>query len=73
VKNPQAIKAFSERFKALLKEKGMSYGQVAAEADLTKATVVRIAGGKVNVSLDNIISLAKALKVDFKVLMDFQE
>lgn len=49
----------------------LSQNQLAFETGLTREFINRIENGKVNISLTNIVEIAKVLNVPPKDLMDF--
>ena len=71
MRHTQAIIEFGENLKKLRKQKGYSHQRLADEADIAKSTVIKIEKAKINISLDIIISLAEALGVNPKDLLDF--
>lgn len=45
--------------------------QLAFETGLTREFINRIENGKVNISLTNVVEIAKVLNIDPKTLLDF--
>jgi DNA-binding XRE family transcriptional regulator len=72
VKNEAEIKSFGTHLRQLREEKEYSQQQLADIADIAKITIQRIENAKFSVTLDVMISLAKALKIPLKDLVDFK-
>jgi transcriptional regulator with XRE-family HTH domain len=72
VKNPASIKAFGTHLRKLREERDFSQQQLADIADVAKITVQRIENAKFTVTLDVMISLARALKMPLKELTNFK-
>jgi transcriptional regulator with XRE-family HTH domain len=72
VKNPGAVKKFTAHLKKLRKQKGFSQQELADTANVAKKTVQRIERGKLNPTLDTLISLSEALEIPLKSLVDFE-
>lgn len=70
MKNPALIQAFGARLRALRKARGLSQQALADEADLSWPTVQRTEAGTQAASLDVLASLARALQVPLKELVD---
>lgn len=49
----------------------LSQKQLAFETGLTREFINRIENGKVNISLTNVVEIAKVLNIDPKTLLDF--
>jgi transcriptional regulator with XRE-family HTH domain len=71
VKNPQGIKEFGVQLRRLREGKDLSQQELADRADIAKITVQRIENSKYAVTLDVLISLAEALELPLKDLVDF--
>ena len=72
MKNPAIIKAFGTHLRKLREERDFSQQQLADIADVAKITIQRIENAKYAVTLDVMISIAKALKISLKDLLDFK-
>jgi transcriptional regulator with XRE-family HTH domain len=72
VKNPSHIQAFGSHLRKLREEKGLSQQQLADMADIAKISIQRIELAKSTATLDIMISIAMALDVDLKELVDFK-
>ncbi len=72
MKNTAGIKAFGTHLRRLREERDYSQQQLADIADIAKITVQRIENAKFTVTLDVLISLAKALKLPLRDLVDFK-
>lgn len=72
MKNPASIKAFGTHLRKLREERDFSQQQLADIADVAKITVQRIENAKFTVTLDVMISLARALKMPLKELTNFK-
>jgi DNA-binding XRE family transcriptional regulator len=71
VKHPVEIKAFGTHLRVLRERAGMSQQELADTAEISKITVQRIENAKYRVTLDTLISLAAALNMPVKKLVDF--
>lgn len=72
VKNEKEIRSFGTHLRRLREERELSQQQLADIADVAKITVQRIENAKFTVTLDVMVSLAKALKVPMRELADFK-
>lgn len=72
MKNEKEIAAFGTHLRKLREERGLSQQQLADIADVAKITVQRIENAKFTVTLDVMVSLARALKVPMRELADFK-
>jgi transcriptional regulator with XRE-family HTH domain len=72
VKNQADIKAFGTHLRKLREENDLSQQNLADIADVAKITIQRIENAKFTVTLDVLVSVAKALKIPLKELMDFK-
>ncbi|WP_324680907.1 helix-turn-helix transcriptional regulator [Hymenobacter sp. GOD-10R] len=73
VKNPATIRAFGEHLRTLRQQRGLSQQALADEADLSRPTIQRVETGHLCASLDVLASIARALQLPLKDLMDFPE
>lgn len=71
VKNPASIKAFATHIRVLREKAGMSQQELADTAEISKITIQRIENAKYSVTLDTLISIASALQIPLKKLVDF--
>lgn len=55
------IKKFGERLRAVRKEKGISQDALSRLSDIDRSYIGRMDRGEVNITLDKLYSLAKAL------------
>jgi len=72
VKNQADIKAFGTHLRKLREEKDLSQQNLADIADVAKITIQRIENAKFTVTLDVMVSIAKALKIPLRELTDFK-
>ncbi len=72
MKNPNTIKAFGTHLRKLREERDFSQQKLADIADVAKITIQRIENAKFTVTLDVMVSLAKALKIPLKELVNFK-
>jgi len=70
VKNPVGIQAFGRHLRQMRDARGFSQQALADYADVAKPTIQRIEKGQVGPTLDILLSLARALNVPFRELMD---
>jgi transcriptional regulator with XRE-family HTH domain len=73
VKHPALVQAFGEHLRRLRKARGLSQQALADEAELSWPTVQRVEAGTQVASLDVLASLALALHLPLKELLDFDE
>lgn len=73
VKNPASIEAFGLHLRKLREERGWSQQALADYADIAKLTVQRIEHAKGAPTLDVLVSLARALHLPLRELLDFPE
>ncbi len=69
--NPAAIKAFGIHLRVLREKAGMSQQALADTAGVAKITIQRLENAKSSASLDLLVSLAEALDISLKKLVDF--
>ena len=73
MKNPASIAAFGLHLRQLRKTRGLSQQALADGANLAKLTIQRIEHAKGAPTLDVLVSLAHALELPLRELMDFTE
>jgi transcriptional regulator with XRE-family HTH domain len=73
VKNPASVEAFGVHLRKLREARGWSQQALADYADVAKLTVQRIEHAKGAPTLDVLVSLARALQLPLRELMDFTE
>lgn len=73
MKNPDSVEAFGVHLKKLREARGWSQQALADYADVAKLTVQRIEHAKGAPTLDVLVSLARALQLPLRELMDFAE
>lgn len=71
MKNPEYIKAFGENLRRLRTERGWSQQQLADSANVPKITIQRIELAKSCATIDMTVSIANALEIEVKKLMEF--
>jgi transcriptional regulator with XRE-family HTH domain len=71
VKNPAGVKEFGVHLRRLREAKKLSQQELADLADLAKKTITRIENGNTAATNDLMISLARALTISLKELVDF--
>lgn len=70
-KNIQEVAAFGVHLRKLREQRGLSQQQLADEADVARKTIERIENAKFSATIDMLISIAKALKIPLRELVDF--
>lgn len=70
VKNAAGILAFGRHVRQLREARGLSQQALADEADIAKPTIQRMEKGQAGATLDILLSLARALQIPFRELMD---
>ncbi|MCC2545480.1 helix-turn-helix domain-containing protein [Hymenobacter sp. BT175] len=73
VKNPAGIQAFGDHLRRLRQARKWSQAELSLQADIAELTVYRIEKAKFAVTLDVLLSLARAFQVPLKTLVDFPE
>ena len=73
MKNPASVAAFGHHLRALREARGWSQQALADYADVAKLTVQRIELAKGAVTLDVLVSVARALQVPLRQLIDFED
>ena len=59
---------FGSRIKNLRKEKGLSQEKFALSIDMDRTYYASVENGKRNISIINIVKIAKGLEVDLEIL-----
>ena len=62
---------FGNHLRKIRVARSISQNQLGFETDLSREFINRIENGKVNISLTNLIAIAKALDIQLKQLTDF--
>lgn len=73
MKNPASVESFGVHLRKLREERGWSQQVLADYADIAKLTVQRIEHAKGAPTLDVLVSLARALCLPLRELMDFPD
>ena len=73
MKNPATVAAFGEHLRTLRRGRGLSQQALADEADLSRPTIQRIETANLAPTLDVLASLARALQLRLRELLDFEE
>lgn len=73
MKNPASVAAFGTHLKQLREARGWSQQALADYADVAKLTVQRIEHAKGAPTLDVLVSLARALQLPLRELLDYRE
>ncbi len=71
MKNPAQLNKFGVHLRKLRNNKGWSQQQLADSANVPKITIQRIELAKTSTTIDTMISIAAALEIDLKTLVDF--
>ncbi|WP_262711684.1 helix-turn-helix transcriptional regulator [Niastella caeni] len=71
MKNPASIKAFATHLRILRENAGMSQQELADIAEVSKLTIQRIENAKYSATLDTLVSIAEALNIPLKKLVDY--
>ncbi len=71
MKNPAGVKEFGVHLRRLREAGNLSQQELADLADLAKKTIQRIENGMAAATNDVMISLARALGISLKELVDF--
>lgn len=66
------LKKFGDNLRRIRKEKGLSMEFVANEAEIEYRQLGRIERGEINTTIISLLRIAEILKVDMKVLFDFE-
>ena len=67
------LKQFGNNLRRIRKDKGLSMEAVANEAEIEYRQLGRIERGEVNTTIISLLRIAEILKVDIKVLFDFEK
>ncbi|MBK9213298.1 MAG: helix-turn-helix transcriptional regulator [Saprospiraceae bacterium] len=70
-KNKNGIEAFGKHLQSLRKKLGVSQEALAMRADVEISQISRIERACINTSLSQLLSIAKALDIHPKELLDF--
>lgn len=73
VKNLSDIKAFGTHLRRVREKHDLSQQQLADIAAVAKITIQKIENAKFSVTLDVIVSIAKALNMKSKELLDYDD
>jgi transcriptional regulator with XRE-family HTH domain len=71
LRNEKYLLAFGENLKRLRKAKGMSQEKLALATEVDYQQIYRIEHGKINTTISTILSIARALNVHPKELLNF--
>ncbi len=71
-KNPAELKAFGTHLRKIREENDISQQALADMANVAKITIQRIENAKFAVSLDTLISIAKALSIPMTELTNYK-
>lgn len=71
MKNPDYIKAFGMNLRKLREDRGWSQQQLADSANVPKITIQRIELAKSSATIDMTVSIANALEIEVKKLVEF--
>lgn len=66
------LKKVGDNLRRIRKEKGLSMEFVANEAEIEYRQLGRIERGEINTTIISLLRIAEILKVDMKVLFDFE-
>lgn len=72
MKNRQDIKAFGLHLRKLREKNDLSQQELADMANVAKITIQRVELAKYAVTLDVLVSIAKALEIPMRELMDYK-
>ena len=67
------LKKFGNNLRRIRKAKGFSMEFVANEAEIEYRQLGRIERGEINTTIISLLRIAEILKVDMKVLFDFEK
>ena len=68
----ELYKRVAERIKQLRMEKGITQQQMAVMLDYEKSNMSRLESGKVNIRLNTIYKISRALKISMSELLDVE-
>ena len=66
------LKRFGNNLRNIRKEKGLTMEAVANEAEIEYRQLGRIERGEINTTIISLLRIAEILKVDMKMLFDFE-
>ena len=66
------LKKFGNNLRRIRKDKGLTMESVANEAEIEYRQLGRIERGEVNTTIISLLRIAKILKIDMKILFDFE-
>ena len=69
----EVLRLFSERVRALRKEKNLTQSSLSAGANIEKSLVQRIERGGSNITLKTMINLSNGFNITLKELLDFSQ
>lgn len=72
MRNPVDIKAFGTHLRKVRESNGLSQQQLADMANIAKITIQRIENAKCTVTLDVMVSIAKAIDISLKELTNYR-
>lgn len=72
MQNPTEIRSLGTQLRKLREENKLSQQQLADIANISKSTIKRIENAKTTVSFDIIVSIAKALNISIKKVVDIK-
>jgi transcriptional regulator with XRE-family HTH domain len=72
VRNPSEIKAFGTHLRKVRESNGLSQQHLADMANVAKITIQRIENAKYTVTLDVMVSIAKALDISLRELTNYK-
>jgi len=73
MKEQELFKRVAERIKQLRMERGITQQQLAGLIDYEKSNMSRLESGKVNIKLNTIYKISRALKVSMAELLDVEK
>lgn len=71
IRNQKFLNSFGKKVKELRLKKGLSQYRLADEADIDRSQVIDIENGTINTTISTLHTLASALEVNPKELLDF--
>lgn len=71
MKNSASIKTFGIHLRRLREFRNLSQQELADLTDMAKTSIQRFENAKMSATIDSLISIAKALDIPMKELMDF--
>jgi len=70
VRNYELVKAIGEKIREVRISKSLSQEELSYESDLPLSQIGRIERGENNPTISSLYAIAKALKVDLKLIID---